>query len=171
MENELLIRKAGTGDINTIGYLAQEVWPATYQEILSAEQIAYMMDLFYSPSSLQHQMEKHTFLIAEMDEEPVGFASFSALAEPGIYKLHKLYVKTGIQGRGLGRALISYIVEEIGTLGAKALDLNVNRSNKAKSFYEKLGFEVIREEDIDIGNGYWMIDFVMRLKFDLRLTE
>lgn len=164
MENELLIRQAGEDDINTVGFLAQEVWPPTYKEILSADQLVYMMDLFYSPASLRDQMQKHTFLLAEIDEDPVGFASFSPLDEEGIYKLHKLYVKTGTQGRGLGRALINYIVEEIKKTDAKALDLNVNRSNKAKSFYEKLGFEVIREEDIDIGNGYWMIDFVMRLK-------
>lgn len=164
MENELLIREAGIDDINTIGFLAQEVWPLTYSEILTPDQISYMMNLFYSPESLENQMQKHVFLLAELNTEPVGFASFSPLEEAGIYKLQKLYVKTGIQGRGLGRALIGYIVDEIRPSGAKALDLNVNRNNKAKSFYEKLGFEVLREEDIDIGNGYWMVDYVMRLK-------
>jgi ribosomal protein S18 acetylase RimI-like enzyme len=166
MENELLIRGASVDDINTIGFLAQEVWPSTYKDILSPGQIDYMMNLFYSPGSLHQQMEKHSFLLAELDEEPVGFASFSPLEDPGLYKLHKIYVKTGIQGRGLGRALISYIIEEIKTSGATALDLNVNRSNKAKTFYEKLGFKVVREEDIDIGNGFWMIDYVMRLEIN-----
>ncbi|MEI9808163.1 MAG: hypothetical protein WDO16_09960 [Bacteroidota bacterium] len=37
----------------------------------------------------------------------------------------------------------------------------MNRSNNAKLFYEKIGFIVIREEDIDIGNGYLMNDYVM----------
>jgi hypothetical protein len=45
--------------------------------------------------------------------------------------------------------------------GKHTLDLNVNRYNKAKSFYEKMGFAVAYEEDIPIGK-YWMNDFVMR---------
>ena len=45
--------------------------------------------------------------------------------------------------------------------GATVLQLNVNRHNTAKSFYEKLGFAVIKEEDIDIGSGYFMNDYIM----------
>lgn len=46
-------------------------------------------------------------------------------------------------------------------LGAENLDLNVNRYNKARFFYEKVGFVIIKEEDIPMGE-YWMNDFVMR---------
>jgi ribosomal protein S18 acetylase RimI-like enzyme len=48
------------------------------------------------------------------------------------------------------------------TQGATTLQLNVNRNNPAKIFYEKLGFAVLNEEDIDIGNGYFMNDYVMQ---------
>jgi len=48
--------------------------------------------------------------------------------------------------------------------GASSLQLNVNRNNNAKVFYEKIGFAVIKEEDIDIGNGYLMNDYVMEKK-------
>ena len=40
--------------------------------------------------------------------------------------------------------------------------LNVNRYNKATDFYIKLGFEISYEEDIDIGNGFLMEDYVMK---------
>ena len=39
--------------------------------------------------------------------------------------------------------------------------LNVNRFNKALSFYERMGFKVIDEVNIEIGNGYLMEDYVM----------
>jgi diamine N-acetyltransferase len=45
--------------------------------------------------------------------------------------------------------------------GKHTVDLNVNRHNKAKSFYEKMGFVVAYEEDIPIGS-YWMNDYAMR---------
>jgi GNAT superfamily N-acetyltransferase len=164
MENELVIRKADEDDINTIGYLAQVIWPETYADILSAEQIDYMMKLFYSPAALAKQMKKHSFLVAELDEEAVGFASYSVTQQPGIYRLHKLYVQPGMKGRGIGSALIRFILEALEPVHITALELNVNRYNSARLFYEKLGFKVVREEDIDIGNGYLMNDYVMQLQ-------
>ena len=165
MDNTLLIRPGELEDINSIGFLAQQIWPVTYGKILSGEQLEYMLNLIYSPASLRRQMleDKHQFLIVEQDEEAIGFASWSAASEPGVYKLQKLYVLTGQQGRGLGRALLQYIFEAIRPDGATLLRLNVNRYNSARQFYERMGFAVVKEEDIDIGNGYFMNDYVMEI--------
>jgi len=162
MNDELVIREADLDDIPAIGYLAQQIWPGTYQAILGPEQLEYMMDLIYSPDSLHQQMmkQKHHFLVVELDEEPIGFASYSPLGEDGVYKLHKLYVHPKTQGKGIGRTLIDYIIDQLPTQ-ATTLRLNVNRYNKAKNFYEKIGFLVTKEEDIDIGNNYFMNDYVM----------
>ena len=168
MPTDIAIRFAGTDDINIIGFLAQQIWPSTYKKILSEEQLNYMMNLFYSPGSLQEQMidKKHSILIVEENEEPIGFASYSTIDEPGIYKIHKIYVLPDQQGKGLGKLVINFIIDNIKESGARALQLNVNRYNKAKFFYEKLGFEVIREEDVDIGNNYFMNDYVMEKKLN-----
>jgi GNAT superfamily N-acetyltransferase len=165
MDETLLIRPADLDDINRIGFLAQQIWPETYGKILSAEQLKYMLKLFYSPKSLRRQMvdERHRFLIMEQADEPIGFASWSASGDPGVYKLHKLYVQPGRQGKGLGRTLLQFIFEAIRPEGATTLRLNVNRFNKARQFYERMGFTVIAEEDIDIGHGYFMNDFVMEI--------
>jgi ribosomal protein S18 acetylase RimI-like enzyme len=40
----------------------------------------------------------------------------------------------------------------------------VNRRNKARNFYEKNGFYVIEEINLDIGNGYVMDDYIMEKK-------
>jgi GNAT superfamily N-acetyltransferase len=166
MNSTLSLRFADTHDVNTIGFLAQQIWPSTYRSILSAEQIKYMMDLFYSPASLRKQMkeDKHSFILIEDEEGSLGFASFSKIKTDGVYKLHKIYVLPTLQGKGIGKAMIDFIVANIKPLGANALQLNVNRNNKARSFYERLGFIVIHEEDIDIGNNYFMNDYVMEKK-------
>jgi diamine N-acetyltransferase len=165
MSSSLSIRFADPQDIGLIGYLAQQSWPQTYQNILTPPQIDYMMNLFYSPTSLNKQMVElgHQFLIAEETEEPVGFAAFSAAAEPGLFKLHKIYVLPNQQGKGLGRLLLDFIAKYTLDQGADRLQLNVNRHNDARKFYEKLGFRVIRQEDIDIGENYFMNDYVMEL--------
>jgi len=43
------------------------------------------------------------------------------------------------------------------------VELNVNRFNNARWFYEKIGFRVVRDEVIDIGQGFVMDDHVMEL--------
>jgi len=59
--------------------------------------------------------------------------------------------------------MMDYLVNELRNKNATALDLNVNRYNgKAQSFYERYGFRVIKVEDIDIGGGYFMNDYVLR---------
>jgi GNAT superfamily N-acetyltransferase len=163
MDTTLSIRSGELDDINIIGFLAQQIWPATYGDILPPQQLQYMMNLFYSPASLRRQMveDRHEFLILEEAEEPIGFASWSVLPEPGVYKLHKLYVLPGRQGKGLGKTMLQYIFDAIRPEGATKLRLNVNRHNKARQFYEKMGFAVVKEEDVAIGNNYFMNDFVM----------
>jgi ribosomal protein S18 acetylase RimI-like enzyme len=159
----LTIRRATSADITTIQHLTSIIWPATYSSILSRDQIEYMLELMYSSESLRRQMEDlhHHFILCYDGDEAVGFASFSDLGE-NVFKLHKIYVLPDRQGRGIGRFMIDYIIAEIRQKGAVALDLNVNRQNPARFFYERLGFTIIREEDIDIGKGYWMNDYVMR---------
>ena len=61
----------------------------------------------------------------------------------------------------VGRSLLECVLEEVGIEGGKKLQLNVNRNNKAISFYEKLGFTIIGEENVDIGNGVIQEDYVM----------
>ena len=163
MGTTLSIRPAGPEDINTIGFLAQQIWPGAYGNIISPAQLDYMLRLFYSPAALQRQMQEEDqhFLLAEEEEEALGFASYSKTKEASVYKLNKLYVLPGMQGKGLGNALLDFICGEIRPLGARIIRLNVNRHNKARQFYEKMGFSVKREEDLDIGNNYFMNDYVM----------
>lgn len=161
------IRSATADDIPLIRTLAAQTWPLTYEKILSSGQIKYMMRMIYSEGSLHQQMEAgHQFLIVYNTGIPVGFASFSEI-EPTVFKLQKIYLLPNQQGRGTGRFAISQVISLVMQMGATALQLNVNRLNKARGFYEKIGFAVIKEEKINIGQGFFMDDFVM----EKRLVE
>jgi diamine N-acetyltransferase len=166
MNENLLIRAAGKGDITAIEQLARRIWPATYSNILTPVQLNYMLDYFYTPAALENQMNQgHTFIISLLNDVPVGFASWSLIDQSGVYKLHKLYVDTSIQGKGIGKKLVDYIEEKLLEDRASALRLNVNRHNKARNFYEKIGFNIIGEEDVDIGQGIYQMDYIMEKKF------
>ena len=158
------VRNAGTADIPLIRELTFKVWPQTYASILSKEQIDYMLEIMYSEESLQLQMDEGAaFIIVYDDAGPVGFASFQE-TEPQLWKLHKIYILTSQQGKGTGKFTLDYIISHIKEKNAKTLQLQVNRYNKAKDFYEKLGFFVIKIADFDIGNGYFMNDYIMEKK-------
>lgn len=162
MNDALVIRNADQDDIPTIGWLAHQVWPTAYGHLIPEQQLSYMLDLFYNPASLKKQMEEwnHHFVIAEINLEEVGFASYSKLLN-GHWKLHKLYVLPTVQGKGVGRALLDMVEEEVRTHHGAHLVLNVKKDNPAIRFYETMGFRIERGETIDIGQGYRMDDYVM----------
>jgi len=163
--NKVITRKANLNDIEIILTIAYSTWPIAYSNILSKEQLDYMLTQFYSIHSLQNQFEKeHIFLIAENAKNPVGFASYSNLDNPSIYKLHKLYVLPDAHNKGIGKTLLNEVIHQIKLRNGKSLILNVNRNNIAKDFYLHMGFEVTDIDDIDIGNGFYMNDFIMTKK-------
>lgn len=158
------IVQATTAHTDTIRDIAEKTWWPAYREILTAEQIRYMLDTIYSRDNIHHQLQSgsQTYLLLIEEGQVVGFAAFSPREEdPDIYKLHKLYCLPETQGKGYGRLLLEAVSKQVAKAGKHILELNVNRHNKAKSFYEKMGFSVAYEEDIPIG-PYWMNDYVMR---------
>jgi ribosomal protein S18 acetylase RimI-like enzyme len=165
------IRNATLNDVEIIRNIAEQTWWHTYSPILEKEQIEFMLGEIYSAEKIRIQLKHDTqtyLLLVERgditggDDKAVAFAGYSAREEnPEIYKLHKLYCLPETQGKGYGKILISEVANKTVEAGKHTLDLNVNRHNKAKNFYEKMGFVVAYEEDIPIGK-YWMNDFVMR---------
>ncbi len=161
------IIKAGIADAETIRDLAKKIWPVAYGEILSAEQLDYMLEWIYSFDSLTDQMENkhHEFYLAVNNGEQSGFISLEKnKKDSSIYILHKIYVLPEAQGKSIGKSLLNFAIDKVKYAGGKALQLNVNRYNKALHFYEEHGFKIILEEDIDIGNGYLMNDYKMQLE-------
>ena len=158
------IRKATPSDALTIQTIGKQIWWATYMPLLTEDHVEYMFTERYSIQEITSQMEDgtQTYLLLLDNDEPVAFASYGPREEDAsIYKLHKLYCLPSTQGKGCGKALINEVFKQVADLGIKTLDLNVHRENKARRFYEKMGFTIAYEEDIPIG-PYWMNDYVMR---------
>ncbi len=162
----MTIREATQADIPLIQAIAQATWPVCYAGIIGPAQIAYMLDLMYCTPALEAQFgpKGHRFLVAEQKSSSIGFAGF----EHGYQgskrtRLHKLYVLPGVQGNGVGHALLDATSAEAREMGDVAMELNVNKHNPAIHFYERQGFSVERDEVLDIGEGYVMDDHVMVL--------
>ena len=158
---------AEISDIPAIQEIAEKTWWPTFSKIISAEQIRYMLDNIYKTEVIAEAMlnGSQRYILISTDSVPQGFASYGRRKEdPSVYKLHKLYVLPENHGLGYGRLLIDEVKRRLINENIRILDLNVNRYNSARIFYEKLGFSVIAQEDVPVG-PYWMNDFVMRLRF------
>lgn len=59
------------------------------------------------------------------------------------YQLEELYVAPACQNGGIGKAVVEIIVAEATSQG-KPIRLHVLASNRAREFYERLGFRVTR---------------------------
>jgi hypothetical protein len=142
----LTIRKATTEDCNLINELAAKVFPTTYCEILSSEQLEYMFQWMYSPENICKQITEngHVYFISSINDAPCGYVSVE---------------------HNVGKFLFEQAVNYIREIHPEPclMELNVNRNNKAVLFYEHLGMKKLREGDFHIGNGYYMNDYIMDL--------
>ena len=105
------IRKATSDDCKLINELANQVFPATYKEILSTEQLDYMMEWMYAPENIRKQMEEegHVYFIAYQGDEPCGYVSVQP-QDADVFHLQKIYVLPGFPGAHLGNKLFDHAV-------------------------------------------------------------
>jgi ribosomal protein S18 acetylase RimI-like enzyme len=154
-------------EYQTIRDIAHQTWPIAYGEILLKAQLDYMLGAFYNDEALNDSVvnKGHRFILAKEGEETLGFASYEHhYNQKQLTKIHKIYVLPQTQGKGIGKKLIDYIENVAKENQSAALLLNVNRFNKALHFYQKLGFEIVGEVDIELDHGYLMEDYVMERK-------
>jgi ribosomal protein S18 acetylase RimI-like enzyme len=160
----IVIENNTDSNFTEVRAIANEVWPKTYSSILSKAQLDYMMDMMYSIATLQVQANErqHHFILAKENGIALGFASYELNSnETNKTKIHKIYILSTQQGKGIGKILMDYITNEAKAQNNTAVFLNVNKYNPALHFYKKLGFDIESEVVIDIGQGYVMDDYVM----------
>ncbi|HXR48809.1 MAG TPA: GNAT family N-acetyltransferase [Candidatus Limnocylindrales bacterium] len=158
------IIRATEEHLPAIAELAGVIWRACYPGIISRAQIDYMLARMYALDTLREEIRsqsiRYDFLL--VDGEPAGFASHGPTSEPGVMKLHKLYLMPALHGRGLGSRLLQHCEREVRMAGAHRLILSVNKRNtQAVAVYKRNGFVIAESVVTDIGGGFVMDDYIM----------
>jgi len=160
-----MIKRLQKSELDTIQKMANEIWPVCFKEMISQSQIEYMLDWMYTRKKLEDNFDKgHAFIILKKENKKIGFASFEKKRIKARIRLHKLYVDPNQHHNGAGRELLNYIINEGKRNSLSTLDLFVNRTNPAVTFYEKIGFEIVESIDLEIGNGFFMNDYRMEIE-------
>ncbi|KQT25832.1 GCN5 family acetyltransferase [Chryseobacterium sp. Leaf405] len=159
--------KATENDIPLIQELARKSWENAYAEILSSEQMEYMLSTMYSAEEIGNHLQQpnyHYFLIKDETQDSFdGFIGYEVGYEENTTKLHRIYLTPESKGKGLGKAALAFLSEKVKESGDERIILNVNKHNSARKFYESQGYKVFDEGIFDIGNGYVMDDYLMEV--------
>ncbi len=148
-------------DFSVVEKLARIIWDKHYITIISQQQIDFMLSKMYSFEALKNQTEQghKLYLIVNDNSEEIGFVSISSDNENNFW-LHKFYILQQKQHSGLGSLVFKKLFGEL--YHPNTIRLNVNRQNfKSVNFYFKMGFKIEKVNDLEVGNGYFMNDFVM----------
>ena len=159
------IRPASALDLETVRHLAERIWPECYGAMLPPGQVRYMLDWMYAPHRLRAEWDRGVrYRLALLEDRPVGYLAWEWEAGTDAAFLNKLYLVPELHGRGHGQEMITSVRHEVSVEGVPRLDLRVNRQNqKAIRAYERAGFAVVQTLVTDIGSGFVMDDFLMRL--------
>ena len=96
-----------------------------------------------------------------MVQDASGVVGFLAVyPRDGMLYLSKFYLKSSARGRGYAGRMFDFAKEKAVEAGYGKIFLNVNKKNPAAAVYRHMGFRLLREEKNDIGNGFYMDDYV-----------
>ena len=86
--------------------------------------------------------------VAADGETVVGCAALIRFGE-GVYELSKMAVSPQTRGQGIGRRLLSYVIEQARSMGAETVFLGSSTKLKnAVHLYESLGFRHVLPSDL-----------------------
>lgn len=140
------VRRAEQHDIPAIKKIATIAWHDTYQNIMAASTIAQFLTAAYSEERLEKRLGDSLFIVAEADDEVIGFANFINGRE--LY-LAAIYVMPDHQRNSVGEALLNAGIAQFEDY--TELFVEVASDNEgAGHFYNKHSFELVREYEEEI---------------------
>ena len=152
-------------DIQAVAELANEIWNEYFVDIIGQAQVDYMLDHYQSVSAITAQLESgQEYYLLKLDSKLVAYLSLVSDSSMDKVMISKLYVKQIIRGEGIGLYLLNFVKGQCKRKGIHSIWLTVNRNNQPTiDWYQKRGFKVMAETRKDIGEGYFMDDFIMEM--------
>ncbi len=150
-------------DILTVATLAEKIWHEHYDSIIGIAQVNYMLQKFQSEAAIAQQTkEGMLYKIALWDENPVGYYAVKKEPEIGKLFLSKVYIDKAYRGKGIATVMLRDILDIAQEENLSRIYLTVNKNNKSSiAVYEKMGFQKVDEVKADIGDGFFMDDYIM----------
>lgn len=152
--------------VYSVTAVADEIWHDHFDPIIGEEQVDYMLEKFLSPEALVEQINSgYEYFLFSYEYTFAGFAGIHE--KDGSLFLSKLYVHKDFRGKGIASHMFQKFIEICKMRNLDKIWLTCNRHNdNTLAIYEHLGFEKVREEVNDIGNGFVMDDYVLEYRIE-----
>jgi ribosomal protein S18 acetylase RimI-like enzyme len=165
------IRPVTEADLPELSALATRTWLDAFGDSVSAADRAAEVEETRSERYFRDAHRTDTILVAEAGGGLVGYVKFGDVripevdAAPDDAGLHRVYVDTTHQGRGVGRALVEAALSHPCLRAAPRVYLEVWEENRAAvGLYESLGFRRVGTTKVTIGASEVGEDLVMVLE-------
>lgn len=139
----MLIREMTEFDTEYIRKVAALTWKDTYSSFIPKEIQEKVLNEAYSNEEMNNRLTSSLSLVAEENNEILGYAFFSGNLTVEEVFLESLYVNPIHQGKGVGKQLFVTGLSKYEE--STSISLTVYKGNPNISFYEKQGFSVVKE--------------------------
>ena len=112
------------------------------------------LGLGFTPQELEE--EKDNMLIAAFEEEDILGCCMLVEENPQTVRLRQMAVLNDLQGKGIGRALMSFAENIARDLGYKVLAMHARKN--ALGFYEKMGYKVVGDEFLEVTIPHYVME-------------
>ena len=107
-------------------------------------------------SELDLENEKNDVLMGCFDEEVLEGCCLLTKAGEKALRLRQMAVANGVQGKGIGRVLMSFAENIARDMGNQKLVMHARKS--AVGFYEKLGYKICSDEFEEVSIPHFIME-------------
>ncbi len=162
--NTLKIIPAKTdADIQEIALLAKEIWREHFTDIIGKPQVEYMVEKFQSYPALKQQISEGYEYFQLLDDGVLAGYIGIHEEEDALF-LSKLYIHKDYRGQHFSSQALRFLINLCRKRGLTKIWLTCNKDNlNTLNIYHHMGFATVREQKADIGNGFFMDDYILEL--------
>lgn len=151
-------------DVPGIQRVADRAWHAAYDDILGADTVDAVLDVWYEDDAIESGVEHEAqdFFVAVVDDQVVGYAHVGPHPPRRVHQLYRLYVDPDHWREGIGRNLLAEVEQslydrDVGVYEAEVLAEN----DRGVAFYESTGFERVDEQETEY-EGVTVTEYIFR---------
>ncbi len=112
------------------------------------------LGLTFAPDELEH--EKENILIGAFDDDDILGCCMLVEENSSTVRLRQMAVLNDLQGKGIGRALMTFAENIARDRGYKILSMHARKN--ATGFYEKMGYKVASDEFTEVTIPHYVME-------------
>ena len=155
----------GIDEAKELADMAREIWMEYYSTFLDTDLPRYVVTTFQSEEAIRQQIrDGYLYSFIMVGDKKAGY--FCIVPEGDSLFMSKLYILKDLRGKGFGSRTLDEIIEKGREMRMKRVYLRVNKENGPSiGIYSHKGFVVAEALKEEIGDGFFLDDYLMEYRF------